>query len=248
MNEVKTQQEFTDYFWALQFHYKLKRAKSLRMDSRAIKVVRRSTMRRDLKERMRQRVRHRLDELGMSGRELAAAVRPRPHQEDPEDWEHKLDSWMSSILTGRAALTWEYVDAVCEHLRIGVSELVRDDQTELRELTPSEMRLLRYYQEWPRAVQDRWLKLLEFFAGSILEPDKVRLLDAWEEMSSAEQRELHAYLHALRTVRTQRTAAPAGGPHAIESAEPALPDTTRPSQREKSGSAIREPNDDPEQT
>jgi hypothetical protein len=241
------QLEITENIWTLQFPYKPRRAKGLRMDGRATTVIRRRKMRRDLKERMRARVRARLDELGMSGRELAAAVRPRPHQEDPDEWEHKLDSWISSILTGRAALTWEYVDAVCEHLRMSVSELVRDDQTEMRELTPSEMRLLRYYQEWPRQVQDRWLKLLEFFAGSILEPDKVRLLDAWEEMSAQEQRELHAYLHALRVTRSQRTAELAGArlgslPEAV-----ILPSTTRPDQPAQKSPAIPlKSDDDPE--
>jgi len=204
-------------------------------------------MRRDLKERMRQRVRARLDELGMSGREVALSVRPRPFTEDHQEWQDKIDSWWSSIMTGRAALSWEYVDAVCAALRISVSELVRDDDTELRELTPSEMRLLRYYQNWPRAVQDRWLKLLEYFESTSLEPDKARWLDEVEELSPQEQRELHQYLFALKQGRLRQTDEHASGPHAIESGGSTSRSTMHPDpQGRRLPATPAQPDDDPE--
>jgi len=201
-------------------------------------------MGRDLKERIRQRVLARMDELSVSGRELAHAVRPKPYTETDEEWTRKLDSWISSILTGRAGLGVEYFDAVCETLRLTPSELVRDDATELRELTPQEMALLRHYRTWPRAVQDRWLKMLDYFTSSTsLEPDKVRLLDEWEVLTPQEQRAVFGYFFGLRRARTQQRAEHDGEPPETAGGS-ALRDTTHPAGTEQILPGTREPNDD----
>lgn len=202
-------------------------------------------MRRSLKDRVRLRVIARMDELGMSGRELAQSIRPRPPEEDPDEWTQRLDSWISSILTGRAGLGLEYFDATCETLRLTPSELVREDTSELRELTPTEMRLLRHYQQWPRAVQDRWIKMLEYFTSATnLEPDKSRLLDEWEELTTQQKQELQGYLFALRRERIQQRAERDGARMATDEGA-ASRDATPLGPEEQTRPASRAPNDDP---
>lgn len=120
--------------------------------------------------RMRLRIKARMEELGISGRELARAARP-----DVTDRE--LDSWISGILKGAQGLHWKHFDAVAAKLGLSPSELVRYDDSELRELTPREMRLLRHYQEWPSEIQNRWLDMLEHFASTVPDAETATLLD-----------------------------------------------------------------------
>jgi len=93
----------------------------------------------------------------MTARELARAV---GHD----------DAWISGVLAGAHGLHWKDFDAVAHKLGLSPSELVRHDDAEVRELTPSEMRLLRHYQGWPRDMQERWLALLDHLAAAI--PDR----------------------------------------------------------------------------
>lgn len=158
-------------------------------------IRKRRTMRRDLKERIRQRIQLRLDELHMTGRQLARSVRPDEAEDSPD----KLDSWMSSILTGRAALTWEYIDAVCDTLRMTPGELVRWDDSDMRELSPREMHLLRHYQGWPRDVQERWISLLDYFRSTMPDPQTARLLDLWRNLPLPDRRRA---LHLLEQSQT----------------------------------------------
>jgi hypothetical protein len=149
-------------------------------------------LRRHVKERMRLRIRARLEELGMSGRELALLARPDDHGV-------ALDSWISGILSGAQALSWKHFDAVCDALRISPSEMVREDGSDLRELRPSEMAMLRYFQQWPHAIQDRWLKMLEYFSASAVDEESRRLLHDLQEMSAVERRVLRTYLASIQT-------------------------------------------------
>jgi transcriptional regulator with XRE-family HTH domain len=114
-------------------------------------------MRRDVQARIRKRIRDRLDDLRMTGRELAKAC-------------GHGDAWISNILSGRDGLHWKDFDAVAAKLKLSPAELVRHDEDELRELTPTEMRLLRHFQNWPDPIKDRWLEVLDFFSSAA--PDK----------------------------------------------------------------------------
>jgi transcriptional regulator with XRE-family HTH domain len=80
----------------------------------------------DVQVRIRARIRTRLDELGMTARELARSV---GHD----------DAWISGVLRGAHGIHWKDFDAVAEKLGISPSELVRHDNAELRELTPRVM-------------------------------------------------------------------------------------------------------------
>lgn len=120
-------------------------------------------MRRDVQARMRQRIRERLDELRMTQRELAKAV---GHN----------DAWISGVLDGYQGLSWKDFDAVADALSLSPAELVRRDEDTVREIAPREMRLLRYFQDWPDAIKDYWLEVMAFFAASVPDSESALLL------------------------------------------------------------------------
>lgn len=128
-------------------------------------------VRKDAQTRIRLRIRARLDELGMTARELARSVR-----QDAVD-DREKDSWISGILSGRQGMHVKYFDAVAEKLALSPSELVRYDDATVRELTPREMRLLKHYQDWPGEMQDRWLAMLDYFAAEVPDKTTAMLLD-----------------------------------------------------------------------
>ena len=134
--------------------------------------------------RVRMRIRARLEELGMTGRELAEAVG------------HK-DAWISGILSGYQSLGWEDLDAVANKLGLSPSELVRYEDATVRELTPREMKLLRHYQAWPNETQDRWLAMLDFFAASVPDKETSILLDRVRALPRSVRRPVLAWLFRL---------------------------------------------------
>jgi transcriptional regulator with XRE-family HTH domain len=118
---------------------------------------------RDVQARIRKRIQDQLQDLRMTQRELAKSV---GHD----------DAWISGILAGRHGLHWKDFDAVAEKLRLSPSELVRADDAELRELTPTELRLLKHFQAWPDHIQARWLEVLDFFSATSPDRDTAVLL------------------------------------------------------------------------
>ena len=128
-------------------------------------------MRKDAMTRIRLRIRARLDEMGMTARELARAVRT-----DIADG-READAWISGILKGTQGLHLKYFDAVADKLALSPSELVRYDDALLRELTPREMRLLQHYQQWSGDQQDRWLAMLDYFAAAVPDKETATILD-----------------------------------------------------------------------
>lgn len=120
-------------------------------------------MRRDVQARIRKRIRDRLDDLKMTARELAKAI-------------GHGDAWISGILEGDQGLHWKDFDAVASKLNLTPSDLVRHDDDNFRELTPSEMRMLLHFREWPDAIKHRWLDVLDFFAATAPDRDAAILL------------------------------------------------------------------------
>jgi transcriptional regulator with XRE-family HTH domain len=131
--------------------------------------------RQDVQARIRKRVRARLDDLGMTARELARAV---GHD----------DAWISGVLAGAHGLHWKDFDKVADKLGLSPSELVRYDDSEIRELTPSEMRLLRHYQAWPKAMQQKWLDLLEHFSATTPDTETAVFLERLRMMPKSIRR------------------------------------------------------------
>lgn len=183
-------------------------------------------VRKDAVTRIRLRIRSRLDELGMTARELARAVR-----NDATD-DREKDAWISGILAGRQGLHVKYLDAVADKLALSPSELVRYDESNLRELTPREMRLLKHYQDWPNEMQDRWLAMLDYFAASIPDKDTATILDRLRSLPPSWRRPVLGWLYRLLEEGIPPEAlVPAAPGGRVEG--PAEPATPRPSPRKK---------------
>jgi transcriptional regulator with XRE-family HTH domain len=141
-------------------------------------------MRKDVQARIRSRIRARLEELDMTARELARAV-------------GHGDAWISGILKGSQGIDWKDFDAIAEKLNLPPSELVRMDESELRELSPTEMRLHRYYQLWPAAVQQKWADILDHFHVSAPDRETATLLDRLRTTPRGMRRPLLGWLTRL---------------------------------------------------
>lgn len=141
-------------------------------------------MRKDLKTRIRVRILHRLDELGMTARELARAV---GHD----------DAWISGILKGSQGLHWKDFDAVADKLNLPPSELVRYDEAMVRELSPSEQRMVRHFQNWPQSIRDSWLEVMDYFVGSMPDKDTEEMLSRIRKMPRSVRRPVLAWIFRL---------------------------------------------------
>jgi transcriptional regulator with XRE-family HTH domain len=171
--------------------------------------------RQDVQVRIRKRVRARLDELGMTARELARAV---GHD----------DAWISGVLAGAHGLHWKDFDKVAEKLNLSPSELVRHDDAEVRELTPSEMRLLRHYQSWPKAMQQKWLDLLEHLSATTPDTETAAFLERLRTMPKSIRRPVLDWMSRLLEEGTL-PAGLVGGGGSVTSAGSSAPVASRPS-------------------
>lgn len=185
---------------------------------------------RDVQARIRKRIRDRLDELGMTGRELARAC-------------GNSDGWISGLLEGRQGLHWKDFDRVAEKLGLSPSELVRYDDSELRELTPSQMKLLRHFQEWPESIRHRWLDVLDYFASTAPDSETAGLLVHLRDTPRSLRVATIEWLSRLA-----REGIPPeqllGDAERETIAKPALKSTTRPDRRPRKPGVTRDIGDD----
>lgn len=184
------------------------------------------------KDRIRATIRARLDAIGMTARELAKDVR-----RDVTDRE--VDAWISGILKGTQGLSWKYFDAVADKLGIAPSDLVRYDDSDLRELTPREMRLLRHFREWPGDIQLQWLALLDHFAATIPDKDTARLLDHLRATPRRLRRPVLTWLIRLLEEGTPPELLTGDGADGSSGA-PTGPNTTRPGRKDRREAADHE--------
>lgn len=187
-------------------------------------------MRKDAQTRIRLRIRARLDELGMTARELARAVR-----QDATD-DREKDAWISGILSGRQGVHLKHLDAIADKLALAPSELVRYDAAALRELTPREMRLLKHYQDWPGDMQDRWLAMLDYFSARVPDVETAALLDRLRGLPRSVRRPVLDWFYRLLEEGPQLEVLEAVD-HDARGAAPDVPTTPHLSLRRKPLSA-----------
>lgn len=190
-------------------------------------------MRKDAQTRIRLRIRARLEELGMTARELARAVR---HDAS----EREVDAWISGILKGRQGVHWKHFDAIADKLGLSPSELVRYDDAELRELTPSEMRLLAHYRNWPDGIRERWLDMLDHFATTVPDRDTATLLDRLRRTPRGLRKPVTGWLLHLLEEGIPPEAV-TGGVERGKAEEPIEPSTTRRGLLVRKPSAFQSP-------
>lgn len=57
------------------------------------------------------------------------------------------------------------LDVIAEYFGVTPATLIAQDGNELWELTPSEMRVIRLWREWPPEIQEAVLSILSYFAA-----------------------------------------------------------------------------------
>lgn len=71
----------------------------------------------------------------------------------------KSEVWLSNVLSGKRGIRIKDLDKLADFFRIPVSELVRESDAELIEVTPSELALLRKLRRAPDAFKDSILTI-----------------------------------------------------------------------------------------
>lgn len=129
------------------------------------------------------RIKARLEELGMTGREFARQLN-----------DHK-DAWMSNLLAGKFALSLTELDKAAAILRVPPGELVRDAE-EGWDLAPTERRLVRALRLLPPPVRDHLVILADYLVG--VTPEEVDLLHDIRRLTGAELDRLQHYVRVIR--------------------------------------------------
>lgn len=90
------------------------------------------------------------------------------------------------------------LDVIAEYFGVPPSMLVAQDGDELWELTPSEMRVIRLWREWPMEVQELVLNMLTYFASlSPAEKQVRRYLSKFRRLSRRDQEHIERAVDAL---------------------------------------------------
>jgi hypothetical protein len=102
------------------------------------------------------------------------------------------------------------VDQIAEYFGVPPAVLIKEDDSNLVELTPSEMRLIRIWREWPREIQHHVLEMLAFFAAlAPAEKQARRYLSKFRRLNRKDQDYVERTLDSLlRHTVEPGTAAP----------------------------------------
>lgn len=108
--------------------------------------------------RVSARIRQRLEELGMTGREFAKRL------------DGHGDAWVSNLLANKFALSLRELDKAASILRVQPGDLVRQSDDGY-DLAPTELRVIRGLRLLPPAVRDQMVILIEYLIGVAPETD-----------------------------------------------------------------------------
>lgn len=138
--------------------------------------------------RAAERMKIRMEELRMTGRELATRLG------------HK-DSWISALLAKKFALSLEELDAAAFALRTSPGELVREAK-EGWDLAPTEQRLVRAVRQLPAVLREHLAMFADYLVG--VTPPEVELLHDIRQLNAQEFERLLSFVRVVRL--TQGTA------------------------------------------
>lgn len=136
------------------------------------------------KDRVRDRLVERLDELGMTAKTFGAKM-----------GKDSGSSWFNAIKAGRNALQLEDLDRAAFHLRLTPSDLVRRG-TDLFELRPTESRVIRAIRLLPPIIQDYLVTLAEFLVGVF--PEEVDFLHEYRELGEKQRALIRHWAHVMK--------------------------------------------------
>ncbi len=144
------------------------------------------------------RVRLRLQELGRA---------KRFKQKDVADaMGFKSPSAVTKVLTGDSrSITLKFVEVCARAAGIPLAELVSDPGSTVRELNPTEAKLLRALRQWPESVTDALTAFVGFFADEPPAALQTRNLhEHWRRLKQLDR----DYVELLARVLSQRDVSP----------------------------------------
>lgn len=141
------------------------------------------------RERVRESLRRRLAQLGMSGREFGkhfSANGGKGHG----------DQWVSNLLGGKFSLSLEELDEAARAVRCTAAELVKSPTEYAEYTTPTEHRIIAAVRALPPAIRDHFLMLAEYTMG--VAPDEIDHLMEFRALTAEEKQKIRHWTHALR--------------------------------------------------
>ena len=136
--------------------------------------------------RVSRRIAARLHEIGLTARAFAHEL-------------NHVDGWISGIKNGKWALGLDELDEAARVLRLTPSELVRNDESELWELRPTEGRLLRAVRQLPPVLRDHLVAHAEFLMG--VAPPELDFLIDYRKLTNEEQQRIRHWVDVLRATQ-----------------------------------------------
>lgn len=102
------------------------------------------------------------------------------------------------------------LDKIAEYFGVPPAALVQAEGDALWELTPTEMRVLRLWRDWPREVQDQVLNVLSYFVAlAPSEKQSRRFLSKFRRLRLTDQEYVERTMDSLlRHIGGPNTAAP----------------------------------------
>lgn len=172
-------------------------------------------------DRMRDRVRALLDRKGRSQRKLALALEEAGLGVDHSELSRKLSDDESK----QRDFTLRQLDAVAAYCDVPPSALIKDETSELQELSREEVRLISHWRSWPDDVKDQCIGLLEYFAGQLpTQNEKDRMWIKWRRLNAGERLIVERTMEDVR--RGRRTARGADTETAAQESSPATQPST----------------------
>jgi transcriptional regulator with XRE-family HTH domain len=132
-----------------------------------------ATMSSHARTRVRQRIKALLEQRGQTNRAFA-------------QWLGHKDQWASNLLAGRFALSLDEIDRAAAFLNVPPSDLVKVDDADGVELSPSERRVVNAMRMLPLPVRDHLMLLADYLVG--VTPAEVELLATLRKLSATELR------------------------------------------------------------
>lgn len=144
------------------------------------------------RERVRQALRRRLEDLGMTGRAFGRAF-------PANDGKGHVDTWVSGLLNGQFGLSLEELDDAARILKTTAAQLVKSDFEQAEYLTPTEHRIIEAVRAVPASIRDHVLTLVEYLVG--VTPDEIDALDEYRELTPEEKTRVRHWMHVTRIAR-----------------------------------------------
>lgn len=153
------------------------------------------------RERVRLAIRHRLEQLGMTGRAFGRHF-------SANDGKGHVDTWVSGLLNGQFALSLDELDEAAHILKVTTAELVKSPFETAEYLTPTEHRIIEAARRLPPSVRDHLSVFAEYLSGVV--PEEIEHLREFRHLDEDDQQRIREWTRALRFAQEPLPALPIG--------------------------------------